>query len=655
MASPLPPDPYLALGLPRDATAATIKTTYRKLILKFHPDKVQDAAQKKIASDQFHKIQTAYEIIGEEDRRARYDAQCKLAELRKGMMGKQSSAASPTSEVRGASYSRTRAESPARANYTARGAERSERVHVEERRPYDAETEYFDRPRSTARKDYDYERSTPKRAPSKTEKERSRTTKQSTKENERARQKEKTRQSTRDTRRDRDYKHSYPEPETASSSDSDTILDAPRYSRREEEDRRRERDPYYEQPRRREDSARAFHVDDRSHKMQTYESTARDYIERSRGGARQYQEPVRRPSPQRVSTKDKVEYIKRSEGRPPVMVRRGSGKPRPASREPEEELPRRESPIRESPRHERERTRRSSNEYDDMPRQAQPPPLNHTKSAPDQIHLPGEPPMPYPRSPVADPRRAYSMQEPKDEGHFRPAPMRRAETMPPQVNASQLHASAKRERERESTRKPQKASGLRKTENLDSLPTPSITPEPTVPQPQRYPRPYADDNEIATPDGYRTKVHEPVPATGARKVTRSPSPMKTERVKEDRGRTSSSRYPPTRPPMQPSRTTSYVYGAQGLQDVSATRPTLGRNETVRPAAPQQLYGEVPTTSRSSPRQTRTKYSPPEEDSRYARYMSDDRPRTGYNPSRRNSEAVRPSYGRNPSYTSQAAY
>jgi curved DNA-binding protein CbpA len=637
MASPLPPDPYLALGLPRDASAATIKTTYRKLILKFHPDKVQDAAQKQIASDQFHKIQTAYEIIGEEDRRARYDAQCKLADLRRDMMAKQTGGAGARSEVRGSSYSRTRPESPARANYTARGAERSERVHVEERRPYDVETEYFDRPRSTARKDYDYERSAPKRAPSKSEKERSRTTKQSTKENERARQREKTKQSSRDTHRDRDYKYaSYPEPETTSSSDSDTIVE-PRNSRREQEDRRR--DPYYEQPRRREDSARAFHMEDRSHNK---ESFARDYIERSRG-ARQYQEPVRRPSPQRTSTKDKVEYIKRSEGRPPVMVRRGSGKPRPASREPEEELPRRDSPIRDSPRRERERTRRSSIDYGDMPRQT--PPLNHTKSAPTQIQIPEES-TPYSR-PVTDPRRAYSMQEPKEQEDFRPAPMRRAETMPPQLSASAR-------RERESTRKPQKASGLRRTENLDSLPTPGTTPEPVMPQ--KYNRPYADDHEVATPDGYRTEVHEPVPAAGSRKVTRSPSPMKAERVKEDRGRASSSRHPATssRPP-QPSRTTSYMYGAQGLQDVSASRPPLTRNESVRSAAPQPLYGEIPTTSRSSPRQTRTKYSPPEEDSRYSRFMPDERPRSGYNPSRRNSEAVRPSYARNPSYTSQAAY
>jgi len=178
-----------------------------------------------------------------------------------------------------------------------------------------------------------------------------------------------------------------------------------------------------------------------------------------------------------------------------------------------------------------------------------------------------------------------------------------------------------------------------------------------MPMPQKYGRPYADDHEVATPDGYRTEVHEPAPAAGSRKVTRSPSPIKAERVKEDRGRASSSRYTASspRPPLQPSRTTSYVYGAQGLQDVSASRPSLARNESVRSAAP-QLFGEVPTTSsRSSPRQTRTKYSPPEEESRYSRYMSDDRPRSGYNTSRRNSEAVRPTYARHPSYTSQAAY
>ncbi|EGP87087.1 uncharacterized protein MYCGRDRAFT_29543, partial [Zymoseptoria tritici IPO323] len=64
---------YIALGVPKDATPAAIKTAHRKLVLKFHPDKVTDPAAKEAASDQFHRIQTAYEILIDEDRRGRYD------------------------------------------------------------------------------------------------------------------------------------------------------------------------------------------------------------------------------------------------------------------------------------------------------------------------------------------------------------------------------------------------------------------------------------------------------------------------------------------------------------------------------------------------------------------------------------------------------
>ncbi|KAL1591001.1 hypothetical protein WHR41_00074 [Cladosporium halotolerans] len=626
MGSPLPPDPYLALGLPRDAAAATIKTTYRKLILKFHPDKVQDAAQKQIASDQFHKIQTAYEIIGDDDRRARYDAQVKLAELKKEVMEKQSGGAGAQSEVRASGYTRTRHESPVRApNYTARGADRSERVHVEERRPYDAETEYFDRPRTAARKDYEYERPSSKRPTPKSEKERARASRQSAKEYERARQKEKTKQSSRDTRKDRDYKYAYVGPETASSSESDAPVETPRqsYTRREEEDRRREREAYYEQVRRQKEDVRPYNVEERARKMQSDESNAREYIQRSRGASRQYPEPVRRPSPPRVSSKDKVEYIKRGDGRPAVMVRRGSGKPRPAERESEE------TSRRESPRRERERTRRSSHDYGEPVRKT--PPLPHTKSAPGQIHLPGE-----------TPRRAYSMQvEAEEKDDFSAPPFRRADSMP----------QPSPRRERESSRKTQKASGLRRTETTDALPTPGATPEPINPQSAKspYEKAYADDNEYPTPNGYRTEVHEP--ASGARgKVTRSPSPMNT---KEERGRTASSRYPatPSRPPLSSARTTSYVYTPQGLQDMPA-RPSPSRNESHRR---DHLYGEIPTTSsRSSPRQTRSKYSPPGEEVRYQQFRPEDvKVQTGYS-SRRGSE-MRPGYGRTNSYTTQAAY
>ncbi len=87
----LPPDPYLALGVTKDATSASIKTAYRKLVLKDHPDKAQEDDQKAAAVDRFHNIQIAYEIVGDEDRRARYDAQVKLSELRNGSLEKRAS------------------------------------------------------------------------------------------------------------------------------------------------------------------------------------------------------------------------------------------------------------------------------------------------------------------------------------------------------------------------------------------------------------------------------------------------------------------------------------------------------------------------------------------------------------------------------------
>ncbi|KAF2708947.1 heat shock protein DnaJ, partial [Pleomassaria siparia CBS 279.74] len=73
MAQPLPPDPYKALGLTKDADASTIKSTYRKLVLKCHPDKVTDVSLKPQKQEEFHKIQQAYELIGDEEKRSRYD------------------------------------------------------------------------------------------------------------------------------------------------------------------------------------------------------------------------------------------------------------------------------------------------------------------------------------------------------------------------------------------------------------------------------------------------------------------------------------------------------------------------------------------------------------------------------------------------------
>ena len=59
-------DHYETLGVQRDATAKEIKTAFRKLAMKHHPDKGGH-------QDQFKRIQCAYEVLSDPDKRAQYD------------------------------------------------------------------------------------------------------------------------------------------------------------------------------------------------------------------------------------------------------------------------------------------------------------------------------------------------------------------------------------------------------------------------------------------------------------------------------------------------------------------------------------------------------------------------------------------------------
>lgn len=63
-------DYYELLGVARDAEASVIKKAYRKLAIKFHPDKNPDDAQ---AEAKFKEIGEAYEVLSNEDKRAAYD------------------------------------------------------------------------------------------------------------------------------------------------------------------------------------------------------------------------------------------------------------------------------------------------------------------------------------------------------------------------------------------------------------------------------------------------------------------------------------------------------------------------------------------------------------------------------------------------------
>lgn len=63
-------DYYKILGVDRDADEQEIKRAYRKLALKYHPDKNPDDPN---AEDQFKEINEAYEVLGDPDKRAKYD------------------------------------------------------------------------------------------------------------------------------------------------------------------------------------------------------------------------------------------------------------------------------------------------------------------------------------------------------------------------------------------------------------------------------------------------------------------------------------------------------------------------------------------------------------------------------------------------------
>ncbi|MCK5867653.1 MAG: DnaJ domain-containing protein, partial [Mycoplasmataceae bacterium] len=62
-------DYYEVLGISKDTSAGDIKKAFRKLAMKYHPDRNKEAG----AQDKFKEINEAYEVLSDDNKRAQYD------------------------------------------------------------------------------------------------------------------------------------------------------------------------------------------------------------------------------------------------------------------------------------------------------------------------------------------------------------------------------------------------------------------------------------------------------------------------------------------------------------------------------------------------------------------------------------------------------
>lgn len=69
-------DHYAALGVPLEASAEEVKAAYRRAALRLHPDKA--AAPDAAPAEDFLRVQHAWEVLGDPDRRSEYDRQLGL-------------------------------------------------------------------------------------------------------------------------------------------------------------------------------------------------------------------------------------------------------------------------------------------------------------------------------------------------------------------------------------------------------------------------------------------------------------------------------------------------------------------------------------------------------------------------------------------------
>ena len=81
-------DYYKILGIERDASEKEIKNAYRKLALKWHPDKNNESEEQRAhAERQFRDVSEAYQILSDPNKRKQHDMGMSADDISSGMGG----------------------------------------------------------------------------------------------------------------------------------------------------------------------------------------------------------------------------------------------------------------------------------------------------------------------------------------------------------------------------------------------------------------------------------------------------------------------------------------------------------------------------------------------------------------------------------------
>ena len=609
---PITFNPYKALELSEDATPAQIKLAYRRLVLATHPDKIQDEAERQRRDGEFHNVQTAFDILRNEDRRRQWDERVKLANAWKARE-------QPTRPRR----AQTQDYTPARPRYTPARYETYDGRMYEERVPKSSSRAYeedffsarFAESRPSPKKFDDRyadppSRKTTGRGPDDRRASKESEVSRAKKEEAYLREQSKKKRGIEKKRGHADSikKKATVEDDYSSESDADRYYSSSKSesrSKRRDYDSRNVRDVPIR-------SSKGFTYEDDDEELKPKVRGVEDYINKaeSRGTPRRradtYEE---RPAPPPSPPYSSYDYGRRSSG---DDCRRSSGKTRSG---------REISPPRKSTK---EKRLRDMVDPPSSPRTRVP----NSSSDPRPLRE-----MVTPSKSRGEPQRAATFQP---EADFKKPPrLQRAETMPSKPSARREPTSSGSHLKR-STRPPPSDSESSDTSDSDSDATP-IVESPAPRSRKSPPRP-----PPSTKQHYKVALDEE--SRSPRTVYIEPEEVYSSRDSSPRNPRRSSEHPPlpTRP--APSTRTQSVRSPYipAESPVPSPRPSYTRAPSSRKAPPLQtqtssrsskphLFGAVdehdysPKSSHHSPKAS---YSAPREES-FSRRGSADKPFDDY--------------------------